>query len=66
MTQFQAAPTIPLKTGADALAPPGGFTLENALVASGEHLDGAFAHAMLQRCSCADGAGGSRSALACR
>ena len=48
---------------ADALAPPGGFTLENAIVCSGEHLDGAFAHAMLQRCSCADGAGGSRSAL---
>ena len=48
---------------ADALAPPGGFTLENAIVASGEHLDGAFAHAMLQRCSCADGAGGSRGDL---
>ena len=47
---------------ADALAPPGGFTLENAIRASGEHLDGAFAHAMLQKCSCADGAGGSRSA----
>ncbi|KAH8063004.1 hypothetical protein JL722_2158 [Aureococcus anophagefferens] len=43
---------------ADALAAPKGFTLDNALVASGEQLDGIFAHTMLQRCACADGAGG--------
>ena len=41
---------------ADALAAPKGFTLDNALVASGEQLDGIFAHTMLQRCACADGA----------
>ncbi|KAH8050243.1 hypothetical protein JL720_15435 [Aureococcus anophagefferens] len=42
---------------ADALAAPKGFTLDNAL-APGEQLDGIFAHTMLQRCACADGAGG--------
>ena len=41
---------------ADALAAPAGFTLDNALISSGEQLNGAFAHTMLQRCSCADGA----------
>ena len=41
---------------ADALAPPAGYTLDNALVVSGEHLDKGFIHSLLQTCSCADGA----------
>jgi hypothetical protein len=45
---------------ADALAPPAGYTFDNGLIVSGEHLDKGFAHSLLQTCACADGADDGR------